>query len=102
MDELTHSIAITISELKGHALMGGTMMKEYADDIVSDTLKDLRELNRLAEIGLATEFMFTESRYPMALCEITQIDCTQGPLYVTDTDSLIDLYNGLKESEKLL
>ena len=57
-------IARTIFELKSHAVMGGTLMKDYADVIVSESLDDLKELGRLAEIGRATEFaMLDGSKY---------------------------------------
>ena len=53
-------IARTIFELKSHAVMGGTLMKDYADVIVSESLDDLKELGRLAEIGRATEKAFEQ------------------------------------------
>lgn len=52
---MDNNIIRTIQELKGHALAGGTILPFYAEDIVDDALKDLSELKRLAEIGLAVE-----------------------------------------------
>lgn len=57
--------------------------------------KELQELERLSEIGRATEYLMN-CRYPLAMAEIKQIDCTEGGIYVTDVESLIDLYIGLK------
>jgi hypothetical protein len=59
-------------------------------------LKELRELEDYAELGRATQWLLEECYYNLAFAESKQIDCTNGGLYITDAESIIDLYEGLK------
>lgn len=61
-------------------------------------LIEVTELEHLAEIGKAVKYLL-ECRYPMALATREQIDCTEGGVYITDVDSLVDLYKGLSNGE---
>ena len=62
---------------------------------------EVKEINRLSDIGKATEYLLN-CRYPMVLATKEQINCSEGGIYITDVDNLLDLYNGMSiyESEE--
>ena len=61
----------------------------------------LKQNERFAEIGKAAEYVLN-CRYGMAIATKEQINCSEGGIYITDVDNLLDLYNGMSiyESEE--
>lgn len=61
----------------------------------------IKQNERFAEIGKATEYVLN-CRYGMAIATKEQINCSEGGIYITDVDNLLDLYNGMSiyESEE--
>lgn len=55
---------------------------------------EVKEINRLSDIGRATEYLFN-CRYPMALATKEQINCTEGGIYITSVENIVDLYKGM-------
>lgn len=76
--------------------------KEPFETRVYIKTETLKQLVRQAELGKATKWLLEEWRYKMALAEFDQIYCTEGGVCITDADSLIDLYEGCKESEEYI
>ena len=63
---------------------------------------EVKEINRLSDIGKATEYLLN-CRYSMALATKEQINCTEGGIYITDVENIVDLYKGMSiyESEEI-
>lgn len=82
--------------------MGGYGLNELALTELDKKIAEYESNKHYIELGKATKWLLEEWKYKMALAEFDQVDCTEGGVCITDADSLIDLYEGCKESEEYI